>query len=296
MQAEPVYYDDEIDLRELITTLLKGWKVILLLMVLGGAAAYGYSALQTPVYEASASLLIDAQALSLTSSPITLLQHEEVREMVAERLDVEKASLPSPTIAADKTDKTLFTLTVQSASAKEAAEVVNAWAEAGSGWLMQEVQAKDTALQEAKAESESALQDADRALVGYLGKHDLSEWTWAELSILTGVSNYQMEGARVNELPTINDTERLEIAELMRARIAKEDAYSHLLAANLQERERNLSLTPPTVLAYAPVPQTPTNSKSLLNTALGLVAGGMLGVFWVFAAAWWQNSAEEADK
>ncbi len=288
MQTDPVYYEDEIDLRELIVTLLQGWKVILFLVVLCGSVAYGYSALQQPVYEASASLLIDQQSLSMSSSPISLLQSENIRQLVAESLTVDENLLPTPSVTADKTDKTLFTLTVQSTSAKEAASVANAWADASIVWILDEAQAKETLVDQAEAD----LQEADRAFVAYLEKHGLNAWTWAELSLLTGVSNYQMEGSRFNELPSINDTERLEIAELMRKRIAKESYYFRLLA-DVRGSETGLLLNPPTVLSYANIRLSPINKKPLQNTALGLVLGFILGIFFVFAAAWWRNAQEE---
>ena len=294
MQTELSYYDDEIDFHELITTLLKGWKVILFLAILGGAATYGYSALQVPLYEAKASLLIDQEALSLTSSPITLLKSDEVCQLVADHLEVEKSSLPLPTVEADKMDKTLFTLSVQSIYAKEAAAIANAWAEVGSSWLIQQAREKDVLLEKAELD----IQEADRAFVAYLEKHDLTAWTWTELSFLTGVSNtsvsntsvsnFHIETSRLDQLPLVTDTERLEIAQLMRDRITKESYYSRLLS-NIQKHETTLSFTPPTVLAYANIPLHSTNSRPLLNTALGMIAGGMLGIFWVFAAAWWKG-------
>ena len=103
MQQEP-YYDDEIDLREIIQTLLKGWKVILLLTLLAGAIAFGISKLETPVYEASATVSIDQMALSLSANPASILLGGEMRQAVAEVLDSSARSLPLPGIVNDKTD------------------------------------------------------------------------------------------------------------------------------------------------------------------------------------------------
>lgn len=47
-----------IELRELVVVLLKRWWLLLLALLLGGALGYGISLRQTPVYEASTSLLV----------------------------------------------------------------------------------------------------------------------------------------------------------------------------------------------------------------------------------------------
>ncbi|MBT7190637.1 MAG: hypothetical protein HN916_10625, partial [Anaerolineae bacterium] len=70
-ETNQTYYDDEIDLRELVLTLLKGWKIVLLLTLLAGAAAFGYSKMQTPIYEASAQVLVDPSIYPSTTTTTT---------------------------------------------------------------------------------------------------------------------------------------------------------------------------------------------------------------------------------
>ena len=129
MDTPQAYYDDEIDLREIIQTLLMGWKVILLLTILAGAIAFGVSMAQTPVYEASATVSINQTALSISTNPASMLLGDEMRQAVADALDVSVASLPVPEIANDKTEEALFIISVQSPDAQFAAQVANAWAE-----------------------------------------------------------------------------------------------------------------------------------------------------------------------
>ena len=125
---QKLYYDDddddEIDLREIALTLFKGQKIILLMIVLVGTAEFGYSKMQTPIYEAKASVLIDQNALALKSSPVNLLGSNEMHQFVADELEISMTSLPSPTITNDKTDKTLFTITVQSSNGRESAKII----------------------------------------------------------------------------------------------------------------------------------------------------------------------------
>ncbi|MBT7782994.1 MAG: hypothetical protein HN741_08770 [Anaerolineae bacterium] len=290
-ETNQTFYDDEIDLREIVLTLLKGWKTILLMTVLAGAAAFGYSKMQTPIYEASASVLIDQNALALKSSPVTLLGSEEVRQFIADELEVKTISLPSPTIVNDKTDKTLFTITVQSSNEREAAKIVNAWADASLKLVNTQVQKASVYL----ALTLLDVEEADRMLFNYLEQHKLSAWTWADLSALTGVSSSSNYPSNTQELPAISDKERLAIAQLMRERVAAEQAYTIALKESTSVVYASERM-PPAVLNYATTPTESISPKTLMNTALGLVLGGMLGVFWIFVAGWWQNSATEDKK
>ena len=87
------------------------------------------------------------------------------------------------------------------------------------------------------------------------------------------------------------------LAQEIEARNQAEELYTALLQH--QNRISSLVMASDRVAklsSQAIIPDEPSSPKTLLNTALGLVAGGMLGVFWVFAAGWWKNSAEEASK
>jgi capsular polysaccharide biosynthesis protein len=293
---EENYYDDEIDLREIILTLIKGWKVILLTTVLAGAAAFGYSKMQAPIYEASTTLTIDQAALTidqaalLTINPDNLLVGDEAKEIVADILDTPAATLPTPVIT---NNKTLFTITIQSANAEEASRIANAWADGG-------LQIIDLQLEEMSINLDLSIADmeaADSDLVSYLRQQELSQWTWAELAALTGVSDSTsiIILTNIEERPNISDKERLEIAHLMFARVAAEKRHEitlekATLASYAAEKY------PPLVLNYAPVPEKPVSPKTLVNTALGLVVGVVLGVFWIFTANWWQNTNSEKKK
>ncbi len=92
----------------------------------------------------------------------------------------------------------------------------------------------------------------------------------------------------------LSPQQRLDLAALMQARAA--DSAYHEAAAQTARVQYALALNPPQVLNRAVQPIGPVKPKTLLNTALGAALGGMLGVFWVFAAAWWRNSAEAKDK
>ncbi|RMD66679.1 hypothetical protein D6833_01190 [Candidatus Parcubacteria bacterium] len=79
-EPTPMYFDDEIDLREVLTTLLHGWKVIVALVLLGGIAAFGFSSSQTPIYEACAVIAIPPGVSPV--NPTGYLVSDEMRQMI----------------------------------------------------------------------------------------------------------------------------------------------------------------------------------------------------------------------
>ena len=327
-QAYQPYIDDEIDLREIVLTLLRGWKIILLLTVLVGAAAFGYSKLQTPVYEAKALISIDQEALGLSINPINFLLSDAVRQNVADELGVSVASLPSlPNAAREKeqvsisvapydTGKTMFLISVQGESPQGAKDIVNAWADAGVAAAVNFLLPYEA---EYLAAEETAIQ-ANRTFIQYLDKNDLLRWSWTDLSLLTGfgwqptvlLTDSVMNDAPLGEsekvaanlsigfpdsqdLPSISAEQRLEIIQLMRAQTAAEAEYNLARGRNA-ETVFAVKANPPQVSNYAITPENPVSPKTLMNTALGLVLGGMLGVFWVFVAGWWQGSEQKDDE
>lgn len=277
------FYDDEIDLREIIQTLLKGWKVILFLTFLAGLLAFGFSKIQTPVYEASATISVNQTALSLPIDPVDTLRSDAMRMAVANSLDISTTTLPVPAITANKT---LFTITVQSPDPQEVAQIVNAWSETGVAYFAK--QGSPATLLE---NGQKLFTEADQALLDYLQKNRLDEFTWGQLAWLTGIGDGQVPPLESTTLPSLTQQQRLDLAALMQARVAAEYANTEL-ALQAAEIQNAMSLNPPVVFNQAVVPVEPVSPKTLVNTASGLVLGGMLGVFWVFAAGWWKNSIE----
>ena len=116
---------------------------------------------------------------------------------------------------------------------------------------------------------------------------------WGELAWLTGIGAGQAPPPEGANLPTLTQKQRLDLAALMQARVAAENAYT-MLMTQAAELQNAISVYPPAVLMRAAAPVEPVSPKTLMNTALGIALGLMLGVFWVFAAAWWQNNDAEA--
>ena len=297
------YFDDEIDLREFVLVLLKRWKLILLLILLGGGAGFGFSMLQHPVYEASAQILIppsvspaNAQVLISTSikldttSPSVYLLSDAVRQKAADSLGMEPSEISSVAVVADKTNTALFTITAQAASAQRAAQIANAWSEAGIAYVAEISQLPLT--QEAQARS--ALTAADRALVYYQQQNGLDQLTWVDLQVLTGVGQAApVFGPSLQEIPPVTFSQRLEIAKLMQARLDAQMEYDTFHTQMIQAKY-NLAANPPMVIMYASVPKVLVRPRQAVNTLLGAVAGALLAMSWIVLRGWLQQSTENS--
>ncbi len=308
MTIEPASnYDEEIDLHEIVLTLLRHWKLLLIVMVLTAAAAgvFSYWQQKQPLYTASSQILIDQSMFSAltaqngTTSPSSAditgyLLSDSVRQKAAAILGVEAASLPIVNIDPDATNS-VYSITVQTASAQEAAQIVNAWADAGIEWTNQTLQLPND--EESKALA--AAGDADRALVEYLKQNGLSQLTWNDLEILTGIgSSSSILQASVQPFPDISSTQRLEIAKLMQARMTAQAEYAYDNNRAIQTRYA-LAVNKPMVLMHASIPTAPINKSNMArNVALGAIAGLMLAVCWVFLKEWWRkgNELEQGNK
>ena len=119
--------------------------------------------------------------------------------------------------------------------------------------------------------------EADQAFLDYLENNNLSDMAWGELVWLTGIGNEQaLPPERI--LPKLTRQERLDLTALMQARVAAEGNYTEL-AMQAAELQSAFYLNPPVILDYAETPATPVSPKTLINTALGISLGLMLGVF-----------------
>ena len=286
-----LYYDDEIDLRKLIKTLLKGWNVILGLVVIGGVGAWGYSKLQPIVYEANAKVYIDPFYLPVSLSPVTFLTSESVRAEAADALEISPAELIVPQVAVNQDDNKLLVVTVRSASAQQAASLANTWAEAAAIVVQAEAEAELAEAEAELAEAEAELAEAEAELVFYLEQTGLQAWGWADLAAYTGVGWEPGIGSRfdVQSLPPISANQRLKLMQLMRVQRSAELKASGPIERDVEGALQSTSQDiddAAFLIQVAETPASPTGVDVLENTALGLAAGGILGMFWVFAAAW----------
>lgn len=325
MHKQPDLYYDEIDIRELVRTLLGDWKIILAIMILMGVAAFGFTMLQSPVYEAKAHVSVDAVALELSIDPINILLSDDIRQQVADTLAMQVEELPNPLedeneepplimVEKHSIGNTTYIITIQSEDPYYSRDVVNAWANLGTMAALDFL----SPYFEEETVTKQELDETDQNLIQYLEENHLERWTWTELVLLTGfgqqptvllTDNIELDSTaydneilsdgssdrvlpNIQELPLISSQQRLDILQLMREKGGAESAYYNTLH-NSQKLKYALETTPPSVLNHALLPEKPVNKKILRNTALGLILGLFLGAAWKLVILWWQAKGGE---
>ena len=196
-----------------------------------------------------------------------------------------------------KNDKNIYNITAQSNSAQEAALIANAWSEVSLEVLVEKADETLLLLTNEEKMKKIALDESDNFMLTYLQKQGLSSWAWGDLAYLTGIGSSSiiiLSDTDIQDLPPISLDQRLEISKLMWMRdYAKESYYD---ARHQSTLARNAAMTSkPFILNYAVTPWDPIKPKTIRNASLGIVSGLILGVFWVFAKGWWQNTDEQRD-
>ncbi len=116
----------------------RGW-LIVLLAILTAAAAFGFSRMQTPVYEASARLLItsrpdfgQAQAVRLRQRDMAAWLNSSMRaeEVIdALQLDMQPQALLGDVTIAAATSESIIQINVENSNPSLAQDIARAWAE-----------------------------------------------------------------------------------------------------------------------------------------------------------------------
>lgn len=146
------------ELRDYITVLRKGWALILVLALVGVAAAAGYSVLKKPVYSASAQVFVSTETSgsasdlaqgntftqqrvltysNLVTTPIVLLP-----VISSLKLDMTADDLSKLVSATAPTSTTLIAITVEDTDAKQAADIANATSQSLTN-VVQNIEATD---------------------------------------------------------------------------------------------------------------------------------------------------------
>ncbi|PCN47078.1 chromosome partitioning protein [Curtobacterium sp. 'Ferrero'] len=146
------------ELRDYITVLRKGWVLILVLALVGVAAAAGFSLLKKPVYSASAQVFVSTETSgsasdlaqgntftqqrvltysNLVSTPIVLLP-----VISSLHLDVNADQLAKQVTATAPTSTTLISITVQDTDPVRATEIANATSQSLTN-VVQDIEATD---------------------------------------------------------------------------------------------------------------------------------------------------------
>lgn len=146
------------ELRDYITVLRKGWILILVLALVGVAAAAGFSLLKKPVYSASAQVFVSTETSgsasdlaqgntftqqrvltysNLVSTPIVLLP-----VVSSLKLDMNADQLAKMVSATAPTSTTLISITVEDTDPVQAADIANATSQSLTN-VVQDIEATD---------------------------------------------------------------------------------------------------------------------------------------------------------
>jgi capsular polysaccharide biosynthesis protein len=277
---------EELDLKELILALLKKWYVILIFTIIGAGSVYVYSLFHKYVPTYSATAVIQMSDPNLTE----FVLKDDNKALVAEKLGIEPKSVYTPSLTQQSGDKSLFNLTIQSTDASKAKTQVNAWAEVA----VEQVKASilDGA-QSAIDKAQASVEGADFALVQFLEDNGLSSLTWVELENLTGVisnSNFMPSDSQVGssqEAVVLSETQRLQLAELMRQKVAAEQTYQNVATSNLKIISQNAE-NDYFLVSYANwTKEISDRPKVKRNITLGGFIGLIFSIIGLSIIYWW---------
>jgi hypothetical protein len=149
--------------------------------------------------------------------------------------------------------------------------------------------------------------------VEYLQENGLSQLSWVDMQILTGVGlsgsvlqpspdtvlpsspGIVLQPNTEQRSPSISSTQRLEISKLMRNYLIAQTEYNDIEAVAIKTRYA-LAVDRPMVLTYASLPAPSGKTKIVRAAALGAAAGLVLAVFWIFLQIWWQKGIHEENR
>lgn len=125
----------------------------------------------------------------------------------------------------------------------------------------------------------------------------------ASMDTLINMYNYNHKTltATTSTLETTINEARREIADLSYQKSLLDDkleitrhtytAFNNKLESARVAKAANISETSVILMSNGVIPSNPTGPKALLNTAIGIILGGMLTIFGLFFSAYWKNSA-----
>ena len=301
--------EEEIDLREYIEVMVRRWKWIagITLAAVVTAAIVSFFVI-APIYEATATLLVAGPPMIPTSRSLeaqvveALLKSEEVEAQVVEALgevlsppERKPGGLVAKIKVAREGKSRVFRVSARADNPHKAAQIANAWAEAGVELLRKRQAPSDEALRRA----ERNLRTAEQALWEFAEASGLAEF---DLRSLLGARSDQWtvnlfvgedEAISQRTLPVLSVEKRVELARLLRVRDIAEEIYLSLAREAEMARITGQVEMAAEVISPAGAPSAPVQPKKKLNIAVAGVLGLMVGVFGAFLAEYMEGWESE---
>lgn len=280
----------EADLHDLIQLIGRRFKLVLLIVLIGGLAGAALYIFAKPLQSAVAVITVDPDTLVSSTSPYYLVQNDEIAQAVADKLGIALADLPDMSFTVDKTDKSVITIEADANDEKLAIAAANTWAEVAVDWL----RSNSNSLANNLNEAQTAVQKADKDLAEFLRNSGLDSLSWMDLVAITGVGDtgniniYPEQGT----LPQLTIAQKEKLSQLMRAKVICEWNYLQISKASLtaaQNSDQRIMILNKSMH---------TEEKNILGGVLaipvGMVLGGLIACAWILLADWWKNTIPAA--
>ena len=279
LENAPMDMGGEIDLQKYWQTFLRWWWLIVACTVLAAGSAYGISSRMTPVYSATATLLVQQAPATNVTDYTALLTSERLASTYAEMLTARPVleetqrrlglpSLPGSVTVAVVRNTQLLSLNAESTDPELAAMIANTVAEV---FVDQNRQLQEERYATSLSNIEKQLQELPVKI----------EETQRELLALGSA----------------NDSESLaERARLETALTSYRNTYSALLGSYEQMRLSAIqSSNTLTIFDPASAPVAPVRPKKLQNTALAGAVGALLALGVVFLIEYLDDTLKNSE-
>lgn len=286
IDTQPIHVET-ISLRALIKTVISRWKLILILMVIGGLITSAVYFLRKPVYTATTVVSIDPSVLTGNTTPTFIISGDEIKEEVAENFNLDLLSLPAVTVITDKADKSISSISLESKNQQLAIEMANFWGKTAVSWILENMN-QSTDLEAATKEVNAVTSE----LNNYLQSHNLGDLSWYELILITGVSTPESISlsSLTKDLPPVTAKQRIELSEILRKKEAAEWNYSIISQDILSNQyQANLRVR---VVNKAIEAEDTSILGSIIMIPLGLFIGLLIALIWIFMEDWWKHEEQ----
>lgn len=278
---------DGISLIDFVQLMIHEWKKLLIVMIMGGIIAFGYSKITPLIFNTYAYISINEDAVPFSTSPKFFILSDEVKNETESVLDFNPALITSVDAITVKNNDSVYMLSAKSSNPQYAILYVNTWGQT----IIKLLNQKYTHIQEELSLSAKKVDLAERELFDFLSNHNLSHITWAELAAITGVSNGSDFYISDNyKFPAENFTfnKRQELYNSMKNLADAQQTYD-LLFLQTAYMSNVLLIDPPALLSEATSQDVTNNQRIETNVIIGLISGFLGGTLFIFFRYWWET-------
>jgi hypothetical protein len=280
--------DYNFDLKKTIKLVFQRWKLLLPLLILGGALMGGYNYHQQST-TVSAVIYMDQEDL------LQQLSSDKSKQAVADELGISFENLPSVEIQSDKTVPALVIITGSSRNLQENIKLVNTWAEV----ILEQAKIIQSSDAEGRIEvAYKAFTQANDDLVNFLVQENLTDLTYSQLEEMTGIDLVQSDKVVLqaeSNLPILPVDKLLKLTQLLNARVNAENIYNEIFSDDqkILYRLDNISMKL-SIVEQARTPKVELKSV-LTNFVLGALAALIFAIIIILIVNWWKASTPEDE-